>query len=87
MAIVEKRSHSKDHHVDPDLLDQGIKQLLMEIQILQEWLENIDSAEELQRRSYEDMLRSRREMLHSLSEQKLKLESTPSQPNQPTGKA
>jgi hypothetical protein len=87
MAIAEKRRRTTTHHVDPDLLDQGIKQLLMEIQILQDWLKDIDDSEELHRRSYEDMLRSRREMLHSLSEQKLKLQSTPPQPDQPTGKA
>jgi hypothetical protein len=75
MAIVEKRNRSRTPHVEPELLDQGIRQLEMEIQILQSWLDNADSTEEEHRRSYEDMLRSRHEMLHSLTEQKSKLQA------------
>ena len=77
-AIVEKRNRSKGLPLDPELLDQGIRQLQMEIRILQGWISNIDEAEVQQRRSYEDMLRSRHEMLNSLTEQKLKLDSSSS---------
>lgn len=75
MTLVEKRNRSRTPYVEPDLLEQGISQLSMEIQILNDWLNNIDPAEIEPRRSYEDMLRSRHEMLLSLTEQKARLQA------------
>ena len=78
MPIVEKRNRSRTPHVEPELLEQGIRQLEMEIQILQSWLDHSDSTEEEHRRSYQDMLRSRHEMLRSLTEQKNRLQTSSS---------
>lgn len=75
MTLVEKRNRSRTPFIEPDLLDQGISQLNMEIQILKDWLKNLDPAEAEPRRSYEDMLRSRHEMLQSLTQQKIRLQT------------
>lgn len=78
MAIVERRNRNKSYHVEPELLDQGIRQLQKEIQTLKTWIQHTDDSEEQQRRYYEDMLRSRNEMLRSLTEQKNRLQAGPS---------
>lgn len=75
MTLVEKRNRSRTPFIEPDLLEQGISQLNMEIQILNDWLSNLDPSEAEPRRSYEDMLRSRKEMLQSLTQQKARLQS------------
>ena len=49
--------------IEPDLLDQGIAQLSLECQIITDWLSSLDSTESEPRRAYEDMLRSRHEIL------------------------
>lgn len=75
MTLVEKRNRARTPFIEPDLLEQGIAQLNMEIEILNDWLENLDPSEAEPRRSYEDMLRSRHEMLLSLTQQKSRLQA------------
>lgn len=83
MTQVEKRNRSRTPYIEPDLLEQGIAQLNMEIQILKDWLNNLDAAETEPRRSYEDMLRSRHEMLQSLTQQKARLQTAPAAATEP----
>lgn len=73
MILVEKRTRSRTPHIEPDLLDQGITQLKLEIQILNDWLASLEPGETEPRRSYEDMLRSRHEMLVSLEQQRARI--------------
>lgn len=70
MTLVEKRNRSRTPDIEPDLLDQGIAQLSLECQIITDWLSSLDSGESEPRRAYEDMLRSRHEMLLSLEQQR-----------------
>lgn len=70
MTLVEKRNRSRTLDIEPDLLDQGIAQLGLECQIITDWLSSLDSAETEPRRAYEDMLRTRHEMLLSLEQQR-----------------
>lgn len=77
MTLVEKRNRSRTPFIEPALLEQGIAQLNMEIEIINDWLQNLDPSEAEPRRSYEDMLRSRHEMLQSLTQQKLRLQAAP----------
>lgn len=70
MTLNDKRNRPRRPDIESDLLDQGITQLSMEIQILKDWIANLDSSETEQRISYQDMLRSRQEMLLSLEDQK-----------------
>lgn len=73
MTLIDKRKRSRTPDIEPDLLDQGIAQLSMEIQILQDWLDNLAPEESESRISYQDMLQSRKEMLTSLKAQKAAL--------------
>lgn len=73
MTYTDKRKRSRTPDIEPDLLEQGIAQLNMEIQILTDWLQNLDANDSEQRTSYKDMLQSRREMLRSLESQKSEL--------------
>lgn len=73
MTFNDKRKRSRAPVVEPDLLEQGIAQLNMEIQILTDWLRNLDTSDTEQRISYRDMLQSRKEMLRSLEAQKSEL--------------
>ena len=77
MSSKEHGSRSSPPDIEPDLLDRGISQLHAEIRILQEWLDSLDANEHEPRRAYEDMLRSRHEMLTTLQEQKAGLEPHP----------
>jgi hypothetical protein len=70
MTLVEKRNRSRTPDIEPDLLDQGIAQLSLECQIITDWLSSLDSAKSEPRRVYQDMLRSRHEMLLSLEQQR-----------------
>ncbi|MEX0738449.1 MAG: hypothetical protein WD071_03810 [Pseudohongiella sp.] len=70
MTFTDKRKRSRTPDIEPDLLDQGICQLNMEIEILSAWLHNLDANDIEQRVSYKDMLQSRKEMLQSLQQQK-----------------
>lgn len=73
MTFTDKRKRSRTPDVEPDLLEQGITQLNMEIEILSDWLQNLDVNDTEQRISYKDMLQSRKEMLRSLQQQKSEL--------------
>ena len=64
--------------IDQKLIAEGTRQLAGEIKVLEAWLQELDadagaseaSEESLAvRKSYTDMLRSRREMLYSLEKQ------------------
>ena len=64
-----------DIGVDERLVQEGTSQLTNEIRVLESWLEELEGtgAEDLEsaaaRKSYNDMLRSRREMLNTLTKQ------------------
>lgn len=64
-----------DISIDQKLIEEGTAQLTSEIQVLETWLQELeasdDSDAEVQaaRKSYSDMLQSRREMLSSLAKQ------------------
>lgn len=73
MTFTDKRKRSRLPSIEPDLLEQGIVQLNMEIKILTDWLQNLDINDSEQRISYQDMLQSRKEMLRSLELQKSEL--------------
>ncbi|ALO46121.1 hypothetical protein [Pseudohongiella spirulinae] len=73
MSLKEKRNRPRTPDVEPDLLEQGISQLELEIRTLQDWIGSIGPGEVEHRRSYEDMLRSRQEMLVSLKRQQTEL--------------
>jgi len=66
-------SADKDLNIDEKLIEEGITQLASEIKVLENWLEelkasdNEDSEVIAARKSYHDMLRSRREMLSALN--------------------
>ena len=61
--------------VDQKLIDEGTAQLNSEIQVLENWLAELETAPEedeealAARKSYRDMLSSRREMLSALAKQ------------------
>ena len=67
-----KQSHI---NIDKQLIDEGTAQLTSEIKVLESWLNELDASEskdpesEAARKSYNDMLRSRREMLNTLTKQ------------------
>jgi len=82
MSLKEKRNRSRTPSVEPDLLEQGIAQLTLEIRTLKDWIADLDNNSDSTgdtepRKSYEDMLRSRHEMLVSLQEQKAALNRQP----------
>lgn len=66
-------SEDKQISIDQQLVLEGIEQLASEIRVLENWLEELESEEEgnsevlAARKSYHDMLRSRREMLSALN--------------------
>lgn len=76
MTVVEKRNRSRIPDIAPDLLDQGIAQLSLESQVINDWLSSLDPSETQTRKAYEDMLRSRCEMLESLQHQRDLLNKT-----------
>lgn len=61
--------------IDQKLIDEGTAQLTSEIQVLEAWLVELDASDEndaevvAARKSYSDMLRSRKEMLSTLAKQ------------------
>jgi len=75
----KKRKASSDDSsnvsIDQKLIDEGTAQLTSEIQVLETWLKELDVSDEndaeviAARKSYSDMLRSRKEMLSSLAKQ------------------
>ena len=66
---------STDITIDQKLIDEGTAQLNSEIQVLENWLAELDSTGDddaevaAARKSYHDMLSSRREMLSALAKQ------------------
>ena len=73
----EKRTtiDSTEITIDQKLIDEGTAQLNSEIQVLENWLAELDSTRDddaevaAARKSYHDMLSSRREMLSALAKQ------------------
>ena len=66
---------SSDITIDQKLIDEGTAQLNSEIQVLENWLAELDTTGDddaevaAARKSYHDMLSSRREMLSALAKQ------------------
>ncbi len=61
--------------IDQKLIDEGTTQLASEIKVLEAWLEELEASSDndaeviATRKSYNDMLRSRKEMLNTLENQ------------------
>ena len=70
-----KTIDSTDITIDQKLIDEGTAQLNSEIQVLENWLAELDTTGDddaevaAARKSYHDMLSSRREMLSALAKQ------------------
>ncbi len=66
---------NSDPAIDQKLIAEGAMQLAGEIEVLEAWLRELEDAEQENeetlavRKSYNDMLRSRREMLSTLEKQ------------------
>ena len=62
-------------NIDEKLIEEGSSQLTNEISVLEAWLQELDESEAQDaesiaaRKSYNDMLRSRKEMLNTLAKQ------------------
>lgn len=75
----KQQKNSKDDsnsiNIDQKLIEEGTTQLTSEIQVLETWLRELDASDEADveavaaRKSYNDMLRSRKEMLSTLAKQ------------------
>ena len=71
----QKRSKKNQISIDQNLIDEGTAQLTSEIKVLESWLNELNSSKsgdpesEAARKSYNDMLRSRKEMLNTLNKQ------------------
>ena len=71
----QERSKKTPISIDQKLIDEGTAQLTSEIKVLESWLNELNSSEsadpesEAARKSYNDMLRSRKEMLNTLNKQ------------------
>ncbi|MEX0963000.1 MAG: hypothetical protein WDZ52_03020 [Pseudohongiellaceae bacterium] len=75
----EKRQKQTDDDavvsIDQKLIEEGTAQLNSEIQVLEAWLTELDASDQensevlAARKSYNDMLSSRKEMLSSLAKQ------------------
>ncbi len=70
-SLIEDSSVS----IDQKLIEEGTAQLTSEIKVLETWLQELESSNESDtevlaaRKSYNDMLQSRKEMLSSLAKQ------------------
>lgn len=79
MEKKEQRQNRDDASIDAELIERGRAQLTSEIEILQNWIKELESSgdksqEVLDARiAYKDMLASRREMLSSLLSQSIKV--------------
>lgn len=66
---------SSSINIDQKLIEEGTTQLTNEIEVLETWLADLkdkdasDTEVAATRKSYDDMLRSRKEMLSSLTKQ------------------
>lgn len=69
------KAGSSNIAIDKKLIEEGTRQLTSEIEVLESWLielegkDSADSEISATRKSYDDMLRSRKEMLSSLTKQ------------------
>lgn len=72
MEIREKRKAVRHVNIDRTLIQEGTAQLSSEIEILESWLAELEKEESVNqvvidvRVAYNDMLRSRKEMLEAL---------------------
>tara|TARA_Y100000814_G_scaffold261943_1_gene213419 strand:+ start:389 stop:628 length:240 start_codon:yes stop_codon:yes gene_type:complete len=70
-----EESNKSQITIDQKLIDEGTAQLTNEIKVLESWLNELDAAESADpeskaaRKSYNDMLKSRKEMLNTLNKQ------------------
>ena len=68
-------SDNNSINIDQKLIEEGTAQLSSEIKVLEAWLNELDSSEDSDteiiaaRKSYNDMLRSRKEMRTTLTKQ------------------
>lgn len=68
-------SDNSSINIDQKLIEEGTAQLSSEIEVLEAWLKELDSSEDSDteiiaaRKSYNDMLRSRKEMRTTLTKQ------------------
>jgi len=73
--VGDREYENSDLEIDQKLVTEGSLQLAGEIQVLEAWLRELDASDEENedilavRKSYNDMLRSRREMLSTLEKQ------------------
>jgi len=71
----QKQIEDASISVDQKLIDEGTAQLNSEIQVLESWLSELDSSDKensevlAAKKSYNDMLSSRKEMLSTLAKQ------------------
>ena len=70
-----EESNKSQITIDQKLIDEGTAQLTNEIKVLESWLNELDASESANpeskaaRKSYNDMLKSRKEMLNTLNKQ------------------
>lgn len=73
--MAERDCEDSSVEIDQKLIEEGAMQLTGEIKVLEAWLRELDEAEAENeealavRKSYADMLRSRRDMLSTLEKQ------------------
>ncbi|MDT8399576.1 MAG: hypothetical protein RQ899_13275 [Pseudomonadales bacterium] len=71
----DRRKTKPDTRIPPDLLAQGKTQLEAEIKIIEGWLADLEGTRDdnsesaAAKKSYNDMLQSRRELLSTLNRQ------------------
>ena len=71
----DPKGTDSDIGVDEQLIEEGTFQLTNEIRVLESWLAELEASGDANienaatRKSYNDMLRSRREMLNTLTKQ------------------
>lgn len=71
----QKQTEDAGVSIDQKLIEEGTAQLNSEIQVLEAWLSELDSSDQensevlAARKSYNDMLSSRKEMLSTLAKQ------------------
>jgi len=71
----EASNETRGVTIDQRLIEEGTAQLTSEIRVLEAWLEELKASDDgdaeviAARKSYSDMLRSRKEMLSALAKQ------------------
>lgn len=74
-SVGEQDYENSDLEIDQKLIAEGTLQLTGEIKVLEAWLRELDASDDSSedslavRKSYSDMLRSRKEMLSTLEKQ------------------